>query len=689
MSNRLKNALSPYLLQHAQNPVDWYPWGAEAFERAKKENKPVLVSIGYAACHWCHVMAHESFEDEEVAAYMNENFINIKVDREENPDVDHLYMDALQAMTGSGGWPLNMFVTPEKKPFFGGTYFPPERMYNRSSWLEILAAINKTWKENPTEVERQAEQMIQHLKQANLIPQKAAEALYRKDLDGIAQQLLKQADKIDGGFGAAPKFPSTFSIQFLLEYYHFKGDESTLAQEALAQALLSLDKMIDGGIYDQIGGGFSRYATDNKWLVPHFEKMLYDNALLLSVLSDAYMITGKERYKTIIEETIAFCSTQLSEETKEQEGFYSALDADSEGVEGKYYIWTHDEVLQAIPDAHPAFLAYFDISKGGNWEGVNILNRALRRKEILVKYALPLTEWYHILKEGKEKLLQKRNERIPPATDDKVLLSWNALMNIALCKASKALDNEKYLQQAEEHLKWMLHNFVQQDSSVFHVFKDGQAYISGKLDDYAYLIKTLLVFSSTSGQTEYILKANELMQYVQENFKNEANSFFNFSANHQKDILVKKIELYDGATPSANAILAETLYLLGNIMERHDWTTQSRNMLLEMTDNIKSYPSSFSNWAVLFQIVLEGRKQLIFSGKEAKQEFRTWSQNFFPEIYSLLLKEKSDERIPIFSGKPYQQKVSIYLCEDGACQLPVNSLDGILYQIKKSRKKIV
>lgn len=689
MSNKLADALSPYLLQHAQNPVNWYPWGEEAFEIAKKENKPVLISIGYSACHWCHVMAHESFEDEQTAKYMNQHFINIKVDREEHPDVDHLYMDALQAMTGSGGWPLNMFVTPTKKPFYGGTYFPPQRVYNRSSWLEVLTAINKTWTDNRDEVERQADQMIQHLAQANLIQKGTIEKPQKKILDEITQQLLSQADKKDGGFGGAPKFLATPTIQYLLSYFHFKEDDAQLSKEALAQALLTLDKMIEGGIYDQIGGGFSRYSTDNEWLAPHFEKMLYDNALMVSVLSDAYMISGNEKYKEVIEETIEFCSTQLSAETALQEGFYCAIDADSEGVEGKYYTWTYEQVLQAIPHPHPALLAYFDITKEGNWEGVNILNRALHRKEILVNYSLPLTEWYNILNEGKEKLLQKRNQRIPPGTDDKVLLAWNAMMNIALCKASSAISHTAYLKRAEQHLEWMFQNFVQEDGSVFHVHKEGHSYIAGKLDDYAYLIKAILVFTETAGCNKYIKQANSLMEYVQLHFKNDSSPFFNYSSKHQKDILVQKVELYDGATPSANSILAESLYLLGNIMERSEWVLQSESMLMDMLNQVKRYPSSFANWAVLLQNAWHGRMQLIFTGKDAKEEFLLWTQNYFPEVFTLLLDRESEKELPIFEGKPYQEQLLLYLCEDGSCQLPVKSVNEIISEIKKSRENIV
>ena len=353
-------------MQHAHNPVDWYPWGDEALERAKTEDKPILVSIGYSACHWCHVMERESFEDEATAQIMNENFINIKIDREERPDLDHIYMDAVQAMSGTGGWPLNVFLTPDAKPFYGGTYFPPKRAFNRASWPEVLESITTIFKEKRDEINSQADYLTQHLVQSNL-PQKSDNnrSFEARDMEPIYQNIMKSADKDWGGFGTAPKFPQTFIIQFLLRYHYvnFKTGESS---EALQQALLSLDKMIEGGIYDQIGGGFARYSTDKEWLAPHFEKMLYDNALIVSVLSEAYQLTGKLLYKDVIEETLEFVTRELQHA---EHGFYSALDADSEGEEGKFYVWARHEVEHILGADAPIFCKYFDISDKGNWEG--------------------------------------------------------------------------------------------------------------------------------------------------------------------------------------------------------------------------------------------------------------------------------------------------------------------------------
>src|SRR6476661_3413439 len=376
-SNRLIHESSPYLQQHAHNPVDWYPYGEEAFQKAKEEGKPVLVSIGYAACHWCHVMERESFENEQVAAIMNENFINIKVDREERPDVDHIYMDAVQAISGNGGWPLNVFLTPEKKPFYGGTYFPPQRAFNRASWTEVLLSVSEAFKEKKEEIEIQANNLTEHLKSSNLfgtIKGKEKADFNHQSIKDAFQNTMRAADGEWGGFGKAPKFPQTFTISFLLQYHQLVEknnipSEDTAEYPALQQALLSLDKMAQGGIYDQVGGGFARYSTDNEWLVPHFEKMLYDNALLIIVLAEAYQVTKKERYREVIDETIGFIKREMMHRLG---GFYSALDADSESEEGKFYVWEFDEVKERVANAE-IFCQFFDITQNGNWEGKNVL----------------------------------------------------------------------------------------------------------------------------------------------------------------------------------------------------------------------------------------------------------------------------------------------------------------------------
>jgi len=675
MPNRLQHETSPYLLQHANNPVDWYPWSNEAFQRAQDENKPVLVSIGYAACHWCHVMEHESFEDDSVAAFMNEHFINIKVDREEHPDVDHLYMDALQAMTGAGGWPLNMFVTPDRKPFYGGTYFPPKSMYGRSSWMEIVTALHRAWLEKPEEVQLQSTQMLAHLKQASLIAtvKPDEKKIEKQDIETIVKNLLQQADREFGGFGGAPKFPATGAIQFLLEYYHFQKDkENGLATAALEHALLSLNKMIEGGIYDQIGGGFSRYATDNDWLVPHFEKMLYDNALLLDVLSFAYQITKEERYRRVITETIDFCNRELR--SADAEGFYCALDADSEGVEGKYYTWTWQDWKALMNDVHPAVAAYFGVQEDGNWEHTNILNEAIPTATILETYSLSAKAWDEHLTVAKNKLFTKRQERIRPSTDDKILLSWNALMNIALVKAATALDEERYLQQAEKQIEWLLQTFIQGEH-VNHTYKNGTAKITAKLDDYAYLIAALLQLASATGKEQYLHKANELMQITADDFINEDHNFFYFSSVQQTDIVVRKIELYDGATPAANSVMMENLWIMGNLYERSDWLEQSTEMMFAMKQSAVRYPTSFARWAIFIQQYEAGQKQLIIAGNQAEAILKDWKKEIHPEIYAFA--QTVSSTLPALKNKYLDGGTLLYLCEGFACRQPVASLAAL------------
>jgi uncharacterized protein YyaL (SSP411 family) len=675
MPNKLQFESSPYLLQHANNPVDWFPWGEDAFEKAKSEYKPVLVSIGYSACHWCHVMEHESFEDPLVADFMNKHFVNIKVDREEHPDVDHLYMDALQAMSGAGGWPLNMFVTPDKKPFYGGTYFPPKAMYGRSSWMELLQALHLTWQEKQKEIELQSNQMITHLKQASIVSLNVSEQhITEKETALAATNLLQQADTVWGGFGAAPKFPATGSIQYLLEFYYY-DKENAISSNALSQALLSLDKMIEGGIYDQIGGGFSRYATDREWLVPHFEKMLYDNALLISVLSQAYKITKKERYKEVIVETIDFCNRELKD--NKSEGFYCALDADSEGVEGKYYTWTWEQWNDLLPEAHPALKSYFGVSEEGNWEETNILNEDVNTEMILERFNLEAEEWNRILKNAKDRLFQKRQERIRPGTDDKVLLSWNALMNIALVDAGISLNNKSYIEMAKGHMDWMLQAFqVENREGLAHVFKNGKATIHSKLDDYAYLIKALTTLASATVQPNYILEANKWLQFVDVHFLAEDQTFYYFSSDIQNDIPVRKIELYDGATPSANAVLMEQLAILGNLMESGKWMERSEGMMFAQLQASLRYPSSFARWVVQMQRYEKGLKQLLICGKDAHLKLEEWQAYFHPEVYTLAMKQE-EQGIKAATGKLQENETLIYLCEDFACRMPVNEIDDL------------
>lgn len=669
MPNRLIEEQSPYLLQHAHNPVDWYPWGDEPFERARKEHKPVIVSIGYAACHWCHVMERESFENEAVAAYMNEHFICIKVDREEHPDVDHLYMDAVQAISGSGGWPLNAFATPERVPFYGGTYYPPRPAYSRPSWMQLLERMNEIWRNQQDEVKGQTDQMLQYLRQTSQMSLEKKDTKVTDDTcKMMAENLLKQADREWGGFGKAPKFPGTMAITYLLEHHHYTGDK-----EALQHALHSLDCMINGGIFDQVGGGFARYSTDAQWLAPHFEKMLYDNALLLLALCDAYQLTRSERYREVVEETIAFAERELRDESGI---YYSALDADSEGVEGKYYAWTWEEWKAAFGDEEDMVAAYYGVGEQGNWEHTNILHVRREMKEVAEEYGLSEEEGWKRLAAAKQKIFKEREKRIRPITDDKSLLSWNALMNLALTRAGVVLERQEYLDRAEAHMQLLMENFRKEDG-LKHVWKQGKARIGANLDDYAYLAQALLQLASAGAKTDWIKLAAELCDEVQKNYVHESGNFFYYTSEQQKDIPVRKVDLYDGATPSANAVMAHNLLLLGMIMERNEWLEQAEYMLLQTTDTATRYTYSFAYWAILVQRYSREPKTILCTGDEAESMAEALRSRYLPECY-LVTSRKEISDIGVLKEKKFLGESLIFVCTRQACLPPVRRVEESL-----------
>jgi uncharacterized protein YyaL (SSP411 family) len=664
-TNRLAKETSPYLLQHAHNPVDWYPWGEEAFEKARTEDKPVLVSIGYAACHWCHVMERESFEDPEVAALMNEHFVNIKVDREERPDVDHVYMDAVQALEGQGGWPLNVFLTSDRKPFFGGTYFPPKRAFNRASWTEVLMAVADSYKNKKEDILNQAEGLTQHLKASNSFGLSANPlALSATSMDTAFQNIMKQADREWGGFGRAPKFPQTFSINFLLAYAHLQKNE-----EAKQQALLSLDKMLQGGIYDQVGGGFARYSTDTEWLVPHFEKMLNDNALLVCSIADAYELTGDERYKQTIQETLAFIERELMHP---EGGFYSALDADSEGEEGKFYVWSLEEVKAVLGEDADQFCRYFDITEKGNWEGKNIL----WLKQPLVAFAkannIDTEQLSSVIERGKKALLAKRSERVRPQLDDKVLLSWNALMNLAYSRAYAALGNEHYKQVAISNMHFMLSSYGDA-RQMKHSWKNSTSKHPAFLEDYAYLVAALLELGQVSSDFSYLDKAQELTQVVLDLFSDEDQTFFYFTAEGQADVLVRKKEIYDGATPSGNAVMAYNLYRLGILFDRQEYRARAEKMLAAMGEVPVKYPTSFGLWLFLGYEMLSGTAEIAVIGRQAEKYIKEMLFLYLPHRL-IMASDTSLQRYPILAGKPDNSENHIYLCQNYSCRKPVNTV---------------
>lgn len=671
MANRLIDEQSPYLLQHAHNPVNWYPWGDEAFEVAARENKPVIVSIGYAACHWCHVMERESFEDETTAAFMNEHFINIKVDREEHPDVDHLYMDAVQAITQQGGWPLNVFVSPERVPFYGGTYFPPRPLYGRASWMQVLQQISNVWTNEHGEVETQTNQMLGYLKQISEVAFSKAATWTAADCRLVADTMLTSADKELGGFGSAPKFPGTMSITYLLEHYNYTGYEP-----ALKQALRSLDAMADGGIYDQLGGGFARYSTDARWLAPHFEKMLYDNALLVMAYADAYTITRNERYKLIVSETIDFVNREL---VNEQGGFYCALDADSEGVEGKFYTFTWDE-WQAVTGGDEVAEQYFGIVPEGNWEHTNILHIAASVSAVATAHNMSEEEVLQRIDIVKQKLWAQRETRIRPATDDKSLLSWNALMNMALSKAGQVFGNEKYTAQATQHMHWMTQAYLAENRWQ-HTWKNGVAKIPAKLDDYACLIAAMLQLSSITADTQWIVKAAGLIEIVQAEFLHDNKSFFYYSSVLQTDIPVRKTDLYDAALPSANSIMASNLILAGMLMERSDWVEQGQYLLRQMQGAATRYGTSFANWAVYGQRMAAGYRTAVVAGNDALSLQSAIMDNYHPHVYYLAQVQATDGGVPLLHDKFNIAENSVYVCDATSCMAPekdINAIESLL-----------
>ena len=684
-TNKLAGETSPYLLQHAHNPVNWFPWGDEALALAKQEDKPILVSIGYSACHWCHVMERENFENEETAAIMNANFVNIKIDREERPDIDHIYMDAVQAMTGSGGWPLNVFLMPDGRPFFGGTYFPPVQAYNRSSWPQTLLAVKQAFVEKRSEIESQAENLIHHIKSTNEFGSSTSNQSItstKQSLDQVAENALKQSDLQWGGFGRAPKFPQTFTITFLLRHYHFTGNE-----RCLNQALLSLDKMIYGGIYDQLGGGFARYSTDEKWLAPHFEKMLYDNALLISVLSEAYQITKNELYATTIHQTVEWLQREMM---SEEGGFLSALDADSEGVEGKFYTWSKSEVDKLLGQDSNLYCSFYDISEEGNWEHTNILwvtkpiNDFVR--DVSIEMHVDVNEFEtlfrQLLERSNKKLLHVRSTKIRPGTDDKILLSWNALMITALCKAYAALSNEVFKNLAMKNMQFLEANCKNSTGTGWlHTYKNGKAKVDGFLEDYAYLVQAYIHLQEITGQSDYLLKAKELTHYIIQNFKDEEEPFFFFTHKNQGDVIVRKKEVYDGATPSGNSIMALNLLYLAKIFDESSWFSIAENMIIKLEHQIIKHPTSFGVWANSLQWLIEPVNEIAIIGNNAFSSLKDVINAYIPNKV-LQTASKPDSNFPLLSQKIESATMHIYLCRNYSCLQPFSTVNELLLAVK-------
>ncbi len=687
--NHLIHETSPYLLQHAHNPVDWYAWKPEAFARAKAENKPILVSIGYSTCHWCHVMERESFENQEVADIMNQHFVCIKVDREERPDVDQIYMEACQIISGSGGWPLNCFLLPDGRPFFAGTYYPPQSAYGRPSWIQVLHNLSNAFVHKRDVVEQQANQLTDIIRNSDKnfvknaknteggdfgkLEGETASVFNRSYLDNVYYSLRERFDRVEGGFGGAPKFPSTMFIQFLMDYYFYTKNE-----EALAQAELSLIKMIQGGIYDQIGGGFARYATDRAWLIPHFEKMLYDNALLIMTLSEAYKLTKRDIYSETIEETLTFI---LRDMTASNGGFYSAYDADSEGVEGKFYVWQKAEIDALLGADAPLFCAFYDVSEEGNWEENNILWRPISYAEFANQNNLDVSVLKEKMQECRQTLFETRENRVKPSLDDKILLSWNALMISAFARAYEALGTEGYRDVAVEGLDFIFENFKQKEGKgLYHTYKNGQAQYDGFLEDYAYLIEALLDVYGITFDKQYLRKAQQYADYTIENFFDESENLFYFTSAKQKDILLRKKDLYDSATPSGNSTMVRNLQRLSYFFDNKTYQSLSVNMLLSVEQSVERYPSSLSKWAGCALSLVFPPYEIAVVGTDAFSKSKAINAHFLPNKI-LMSSVEEDTTFPLLSGRSGDTEGAqslIYVCQNYACKIPVQTVEQML-----------
>ncbi len=683
MKNILSAETSPYLLQHAHNPVHWQPWGNDALQLAKELNKPILVSIGYSACHWCHVMEQESFENEAIAAIMNEHFINIKIDREERPDLDHIYMDAVQTITGSGGWPLNVFLTPDAKPFYGGTYFPPTPAHGRASWSDVLLSIHKAWIERREAMETQAENLIQHLKKANnfaLIKNNinieiGKQNFTKEDVDTTTKNLLVNADTVEGGFGKAPKFPQTFSINCLLQAAHFLDDKN-----ALLQSELSLTKMLYGGIYDHLAGGLCRYSTDAEWLAPHFEKMLYDNALFITALSNAFLLTKKDIYKNAINH---ICNFLFAEMKNSSGGYYAAIDADSEEVEGKFYVWDKKEIDLLLGENAPLYNKYYDITEHGNWEQKNILRILQPLEEVAKVFNIHFSKAENIISEANKKLLHERNKRIRPSTDDKILLSWNALLTTSFCKAFAATQNEVYKNEAIKLCTFIEEKFTN-ENGFYHTYKNGIAKHPAFLDDYAYLIEAYIHLQEITAQENYLHKAKKITQLVLNKFFDQESGYFFFTTKEQTDIVIRKIEMYDGATPSANAVMANNLYYLSIVFDKQAWKDRAVFMIDSLKTIIKKHPNSFGIWYAQAMNMCVGINEIVIIGKQMTPLLNKTLLEYIPN--KILQASNKLSNMPLLANKPLLDKTELYLCFNFECTSSVESTIELLKTIKNKIK---
>jgi uncharacterized protein YyaL (SSP411 family) len=661
--NDLIEESSPYLLQHAYNPVKWVSWSEDAFKKAKEENKLVLVSVGYSSCHWCHVMEHESFEDESVAEVMNKHFVCIKVDREERPDIDQVYMSAVQLMTGQGGWPLNCVILPNGKPIYGGTYFRKEQ------WVQILLKLADLYKTEPDRMSQYSEEIEQGIKSSDLVQISNEEELSTEKLEEIVINWRRRFDNVNGGPNKAPKFPLPNNYDFLLRWSFHNKDG--LLQEHVE---LTLDKMANGGIFDQVGGGFSRYSVDGVWKVPHFEKMLYDNGQLLGLYADGYKFFKKDHYKEVIEKTYFW----LINEMKDDSGaFYSALDADSEGHEGKFYIWNEEELKSILKADFDIAKEVYNVNAKGFWEfGNYILLRNENLDKIAADFNLTNSELKEVIKRIDSELMKVRATRVRPGLDDKCLTAWNALLISGLVKSSQALENESYLDAAKGIADWIM-NQQFQDGKLMHTFKEGKSTINGFLDDYATVLDAMLQMYQATFDARYFDFAIQLMDIAKEEFEDTNSGMFYFTSK-ESELIVRKIDTEDNVIPSTNSMMARNLYMIGSFLDKEDYKSQAIQMLKTVYDGMEQYGSAYSNWGLLLMDIMYPLNEIVISGEDYSKHLKEFQSKYIPNVIYLGGKSNSISS-PLAEGKFETEK--IYVCQNKTCKLPSDSVKEALKSV--------
>ncbi|WP_457639339.1 thioredoxin domain-containing protein [Persephonella sp.] len=673
VANRLINEKSPYLRQHAYNPVNWYPWGDEAFEKAKKEDKPIFLSIGYSTCHWCHVMEKESFEDEEIARILNKHFVSIKVDREERPDIDSVYMNVCMMMTGRGGWPLTIFMTPDKKPFYAGTYFPKEGSYTRIGLKELLLNIAKLWKEDREKLLTRAETVLKHLKEHTERSKKGSIPVH---IDRMLYERLKDRfDPYYGGFGRRPKFPVPHNLLFLLRYHHKTGKKAPLEM-----AVHTLEKMRLGGIYDHIGYGFHRYSTDERWFLPHFEKMLYDQCMLMMAYTEVYQITGEELFKRTVEETAEYLIRDLLDKAG---GFYSAEDADSEGEEGRFYVWSYSELKEILKKDFELFRQVFKITEEGNYReehtgrptGRNILYMDRKPEEKAVELNIPPDKLKEKIKIWRKKLFEERKKRVHPFKDTKILTDWNGLAVAGFAKAS--VINRKYLETAEKTAEFLLSAVKKPDETLFHMYKDGEAEVNGFLDDYAFLVWGLIELYQHSFKEKYVIEAVNLTHSMIELFKSSEGGFYQ-TEKSAEELPVRPMEGYDGAVLSGSSVAVYNLFRLYRLTGNTVFRDTALEAVERFSEKISTLPEGYSMMILALDFFETGGRDFVIAGKKTEKVEKKILSVYDPYRSVVIKKdEKLSEIVPYVSNIPVGEKTELYICENFSCSLPVSDIDRI------------